>query len=386
LKRTLFAEKAFTIMDEVCFLRFFHGMIVAKDIHARARNNYWLVLENYLLLLLIFSPSLCLPSYHFLKDGSGEVDFQEFVIAIWNYCSFSQPALITFAFDLYDNDSSGNIDVSEGQRMLREVRWQGLWLNCGTPSCDVHTWLIVCVGFHIYRMPLSNFICFPTYFSTLWLPQVFGNGWENDTLSMKVYSKLEALGKDNGGEIAFPEFKDFSRRHPALLFPAFEMQRKMQTLIMGPRFWETVAKGREKQARKDKDGEAGWKDVFEMLAEVRREEGGEGGVSDNFSDDQILQAKNDLSAEKNRLVGTIAQRREAKNITVDHKKQETRYNNRAKGIYIDKEPEKVKTKQKGKLHSQTTKKKLDIAKRCVKCELSAYLMHSSSCLFNAWPM
>jgi serine/threonine-protein phosphatase 2B regulatory subunit len=36
----------------------------------------------------------------FDEDGSGQIDFREFVIACWNYCTLGKPALIMFAFDL----------------------------------------------------------------------------------------------------------------------------------------------------------------------------------------------------------------------------------------------------------------------------------------------
>ncbi len=41
----------------------------------------------------------------FDSDGSGELDFREFVISIWNYCSIDKTGLIEFAFALYDMDS-----------------------------------------------------------------------------------------------------------------------------------------------------------------------------------------------------------------------------------------------------------------------------------------
>ena len=55
------------------------------------------------------------------EDGSGEVDFREFVTSLWNYCTVGPHALSIFAFDMYDCDSSGTIDKDEIRLMLKEV-------------------------------------------------------------------------------------------------------------------------------------------------------------------------------------------------------------------------------------------------------------------------
>jgi len=59
----------------------------------------------------------------FDEDGSGQIDFREFVVSLWNYCTLGKPALIMFAFDLYDRDGSGAIDFGEVEMMLKEVGW-----------------------------------------------------------------------------------------------------------------------------------------------------------------------------------------------------------------------------------------------------------------------
>ena len=41
-----------------------------------------------------------------LQD-SGAIDFHEFVIALYNYCTMGKPGLTMFSFDLYDVDNSG---------------------------------------------------------------------------------------------------------------------------------------------------------------------------------------------------------------------------------------------------------------------------------------
>jgi len=38
----------------------------------------------------------------FDDDNSGSIDFREFVLTLWNFCSCSDSSLRMFAFDLYD--------------------------------------------------------------------------------------------------------------------------------------------------------------------------------------------------------------------------------------------------------------------------------------------
>ena len=53
-------------------------------------------------------------------DGNGQIDFKEFVLALWNFCACSDSALRIFAFDLYDNDTSGKLEIEEVEHMLRD--------------------------------------------------------------------------------------------------------------------------------------------------------------------------------------------------------------------------------------------------------------------------
>lgn len=57
----------------------------------------------------------------FDNDGSGKVDFREFVMSLWNYCTIGQAALEIFTFDMYDADSSGVLSPAEVSRMLTDV-------------------------------------------------------------------------------------------------------------------------------------------------------------------------------------------------------------------------------------------------------------------------
>lgn len=128
------------------------------------------------------------------KDGSGEVDFIEFVLAVWNYCSFSHASLVRFAFDLYDLDGSGEIEHAEVLRCVREV---------------------------------------------------WGSDWEESTSAQKIVTKLDAIMQTtSSGKLSVQKFQEFALRHPMLLFPAFQLQTEMQKKVLGEKFWLRVAKKR----------------------------------------------------------------------------------------------------------------------------------------------
>ena len=164
----------------------------------------------------------------FDDDKSGEIDFREFVLSIWNYCTLGKTSLsklinsvtavvlssscfvfyiviliafvcshvhlnileAIFAFDLYDLDKSGNIDLDEAQTLIKDV---------------------------------------------------YGAKFEENVHARKTFNKLGAL---DSKQIDLESFQDFSRRHQALLYPAFEMQNRFQKLVVGNVFWEVYSRQR----------------------------------------------------------------------------------------------------------------------------------------------
>lgn len=129
----------------------------------------------------------------FDENGSGSVDFREFVISLWNYCTLSKAALVIFAFDLYDNDNSGGIDVHEVELLLKEV---------------------------------------------------YGQEFRASTQAQTIMTKLR--GGHLGPEkiIDINRFREFCRTHPAVLYPAFVLQTQMQGKIMGHKFWDECSRTR----------------------------------------------------------------------------------------------------------------------------------------------
>lgn len=124
------------------------------------------------------------------EDGSGQVDFCEFVSCVWNYCSFDLPGLVKFAFGMFDLDGSGMIEVHE----LREL------------------------------------IIF-----------VYGDQWQSNVRIQRIVDQI-ATAEDSS--ISFNDFQSFNRRYPALLFPAFLMQEKMRDQLYGRNWWEMISEER----------------------------------------------------------------------------------------------------------------------------------------------
>mmetsp|Transcript_8863 Transcript_8863/g.13282 ORF Transcript_8863/g.13282 Transcript_8863/m.13282 type:complete len:447 (+) Transcript_8863:128-1468(+) len=126
----------------------------------------------------------------FDEDGSKCVDFREFAVALWNYCTLGNATLILFAFDLYDGDSSGIIDASEVDVMLKEI---------------------------------------------------YGDNYAKNVHAHRISAQIGGLSTVT---VTKEVFGEFIRKHPALVFPAFEIQRKIIKLCRGKRFWKNVAKRR----------------------------------------------------------------------------------------------------------------------------------------------
>jgi Ca2+-binding EF-hand superfamily protein len=124
----------------------------------------------------------------FDEDGSGIIDFREFVLSLWNYCTLSKASLVIFAFDLYDVDSTGCLSPKEMENMLRDL---------------------------------------------------YGNQADKHPQAKIINKELKAL--DSVTAINVDRFRAFVANHPALLFPAFQMQLALRQHILGVRFWNRCA-------------------------------------------------------------------------------------------------------------------------------------------------
>jgi Ca2+-binding EF-hand superfamily protein len=163
----------------------------------------------------------------FDEDRSGEVCFREFVMTLYNYCTLNKSTLILFAFDLYDADGSGAIDHTEVQLLLKEV-----------------------YGQHFDSSPHASHILRK-------IGGEDGGGGGGDGL---------------GAGVTPHAFDAFCRKHPALLFPAFQFQQVLRKRVLGAAFWERAAAkrlagrdGRRRPQRGD-DGHGKRETLGEALA------------------------------------------------------------------------------------------------------------------------
>ncbi len=73
---------------------------------------------------------------YFDVSGRGGVDFLEFIIAVWNICTFKIDSLSNFAFDMYDTDSDGELSLPEIERMVNELFGVGGGKQCLKEAID----------------------------------------------------------------------------------------------------------------------------------------------------------------------------------------------------------------------------------------------------------
>ena len=120
------------------------------------------------------------------ENGSGTLDFNEFVSVAALYCSYTQEDVLTFAFNTFDKDGSGTIDEEEFMDLARMI-------NAGSPM----------------------------------FPGNFGRA-------------LSMFDNNDDGLLDFREFVEINRQFPLMLFPAFRLQDNIQAMSLGRVEWVRI--------------------------------------------------------------------------------------------------------------------------------------------------
>lgn len=130
------------------------------------------------------------------ENKNGEIDFREFVLACWNYCSLDARALARFTFNLYDISNKRVLTSDEIRQMVAEV---------------------------------------------------YGDQYESQTHLRKIIKDaVDVKGSfaSTPGQLTLSEFEGFSKKHAMLLFPAFKMQQQMRAKVLGENYWTEQLKMR----------------------------------------------------------------------------------------------------------------------------------------------
>lgn len=115
----------------------------------------------------------------FDKDGSGKVDIKEFVVGLSNFTGASKEEKLQFAFAVFDADNSGSISKEELTKIL--------------------------VANHLAS--------------------------SQEEVRRKADTIMMQADKDGNGVITFDEFVAVSKKFPNILYPAFSLGKKVQSII-----------------------------------------------------------------------------------------------------------------------------------------------------------
>ncbi|GMI36420.1 hypothetical protein TrCOL_g9544 [Triparma columacea] len=147
-------------------------------------------------------------------DESGALEFNEFVIGIWNFCTYDALLITKFAFDIFDIDDIGKLQLAECEALIRMV-------------------------------------------------------YDEADADPDLMKKIDA---DQDGEITIDEFAALITRQPQILQPAFDMQRALRNKCFGIKFWELATEKRKDYfASYDSLANSSWESIQKILL-IRQKE------------------------------------------------------------------------------------------------------------------
>ena len=125
-------------------------------------------------------------------SNDGEIDFGEFFVAIYNFCSFDDRSLLAFCFNIFDVDRSGSIERSEIKALIRMMR---------------------------------------------------GNTKKLDAMTDSL---LKQMDTDGDGEMSLAEFSKMHKSAPSMLMPAFQMKNQLTEVVCNKSWWKKQQASRSK--------------------------------------------------------------------------------------------------------------------------------------------
>ena len=144
---------------------------------------------------------------YFDTTGGDSIDFLEFMISVWNICTMKIDTLTNFTFDIYDLDSDGELSLPEIELMVQELYNGSDWWTSDQDQ--------------IRRQAT---------------PQV---GQKE-----QILDDVSRYAEDRGGVLDLTSFTIYTMNHSMLLFPVFQIQRKIQIRVMGMSYWDEIERSR----------------------------------------------------------------------------------------------------------------------------------------------
>jgi Ca2+-binding EF-hand superfamily protein len=127
------------------------------------------------------------------QDKSGDIDFKEFSIILWNYLSYDFKTLAAFTFSLWDTDKSQVLEKQEIIEMVTAVY-----------------------------------------------------GATRFAQNRRLEDVMKHLGLDGDGDVTLKEFQWMCRRYPLLIHPAHATQRMLRERVVSERYWHKLTRRRRK--------------------------------------------------------------------------------------------------------------------------------------------
>jgi Ca2+-binding EF-hand superfamily protein len=138
-------------------------------------------------------------TFKMFQDVGEGISFKNFVVAAWSICTRDKNSLAHFAFQLYDIQGRGELGLADVRLLLAEL---------------------------------------------------FGPSFEEKPAPKEIMDKLvrrDHTGKALEAHVDVKAFSQIVLIRPLLLFPAFELQNKLQEKTLGTSRWETVTTRRDEQ-------------------------------------------------------------------------------------------------------------------------------------------
>ena len=132
--------------------------------------------------------------FYFLDDDrSNEIDFKEFVLALWIFLTVRNNNFVRFAFGLYDTDDTFRIKAEVLEDMFADV---------------------------------------------------YGSHWKANAKVVEIVKKMQDETYD--GALTLMKFEEHAKKYDKLLVPMFNMQLHLRERIFGKQFWGNEAEKRDR--------------------------------------------------------------------------------------------------------------------------------------------